>query len=229
MLNDHILNADASSYSLFTYLFPLIGPGMKRVWYTGEPLLGGPEGDQQLYNPRCKNVKYPSSRLECHPVALVTYEKLIDPGTGPTEMAKIATAMQNKNGFSVIGSETWPCIWSAVMDEHPNAKRNGKGPSNGAYAMNSTHLQIIMNETEYIIDKYSGAEWADDAIASELVSVVTEYHNTNAAELATVMAQEQNCAPNPCLNGGTCEEGQSVYFPYYSQKCICPEGEEYIL
>ena len=197
---------------------------MKRVWYTGAPILGGPDGTEQMYNPRCKNAKYPNSRLECHPVALTTYEKLIDPDTGPTEMAKIASAMQNKNGFSVIGSETWPCIWSAVMDDHPNAQRNGKGPNSGEYAMNSTHLQMILNETEYIINKYSGAEWSDDTIATEVVAVVTEYHDANVAELATVMAQEQNCAPNPCLNGGTCEEGQSAYFPYYSQRCVCPEG-----
>jgi len=198
--------------------------GMKRVWYTGAPILGGTDGTEQMYNPRCKNAKYPNSRLECHPVALTTYEKLIDPGTGPTEMAKIASSMQNKNGFSVIGSETWPCIWSAVMDDHPNAKRNGKGPNSGEYAMNSTHLQMILNETEYIINKYSGAEWSDDTIAPEVVAVVTEYHDANVAELATVMAQEQNCAPNPCLNGGTCEEGQSAYFLYYSQRCVCPEG-----
>ena len=122
-------------------------------------------------------------------------------------------------------NETWPCIYEAVIERgSPNVKRNGKGPEWNQYSMNSTQLLIILNETQHVIDKYSGPEWADDPIAQELVVVSTEYQTENLAEFNIVMNQEQNCNPNPCANDGVCEEGQNEWQFWYSHRCVCPLG-----
>jgi len=59
--------------------------------------------NESTWNARCRNEQWPNARLECHPTTLITYERLSSSETGYDELHKIATAMQGKNGFEVIG------------------------------------------------------------------------------------------------------------------------------
>jgi len=114
----------------------------------------------------------------CQPVQIISVERLLDPYTGPNETAKIAGAIQGKEGINVIGEEAWPCIWEELIV-------NGKGPKimtdrvgphpEEAYNFTDEQLVHMLTELRRLKDKYDAPEWSFKKVARDLVEILGEY------------------------------------------------------
>ncbi len=65
------------------------------------------------YDPRCVN--YVSGG--CHPVGVISAERLLLNGTGPIENRKIAQSVMDKPGIGqyLIDESVWECLWNELV------------------------------------------------------------------------------------------------------------------
>mmetsp|Transcript_16464 Transcript_16464/g.23226 ORF Transcript_16464/g.23226 Transcript_16464/m.23226 type:complete len:454 (-) Transcript_16464:125-1486(-) len=135
--------------------------------------------------------------LVCEPKTVVSFENMINPATGPTELGKIANVMTGKEGVDMISSSTWGCLYTEVLakgteyETRFNPYRDEKGPKRAEKTLTSKELAFMLDEVEYIHDKYSAGEWASDPAAQQLVGYMTNYISLISSEYAIIIMQEE--------------------------------------
>lgn len=138
---------------------------------------------QPSYDPHCANGLIQS---RCSPVAVTSYEGIIDHTTGPQETDKLANAIGNKAGIPVIDQRGRECAWRKVVIERVTGIREDRdrvGPPFESYIFTREEMQTIVDELERVRDKYSSVEWASNKNAQQIVGYMEDYIVENQAIL----------------------------------------------
>mmetsp|Transcript_167 Transcript_167/g.177 ORF Transcript_167/g.177 Transcript_167/m.177 type:complete len:421 (-) Transcript_167:135-1397(-) len=115
----------------------------------------------------------------CLPVAIVSYEKLMQESTGPAEVGKLARVIQNQPSMNVVDESVWKCVWKKVIIEKDTGVRidsDREGPDMETYRFTVGEVETIIDELERLKEKYSTSQLSMTApLYEELVSYLTEY------------------------------------------------------
>ncbi len=127
---------------------------------------------------------------DCRPVAIASYEKMIDPITGPVEVARFIAAIEGKTGLVVIEEEARPCVWEELIVHGKGGvntyqTREGHGPEEDEFQFTAGQMEKIQDELYRLRDKYSSVEWAGNELAETLLTYLNEYIEENQNEIAS--------------------------------------------
>ena len=135
-------------------------------------------GDQVVtptYDPHCLN----DVSGGCHPVQIISAERLVKPDTGPAEGRKIATTLKNKPGIAehVIEEEAWECIWTELIINKKGLKTfiDREGVTERDYNFSEEMLAEMLTELDRVINKYSSTEWYWRQTSKDLVELLVEH------------------------------------------------------
>mmetsp|Transcript_15720 Transcript_15720/g.36204 ORF Transcript_15720/g.36204 Transcript_15720/m.36204 type:complete len:507 (-) Transcript_15720:25-1545(-) len=140
------------------------------------------------YDPHCTNGDMTDG---CEPVAVFSGEKLriTDSDAGKAETTAIANALLNDSrmGQYVIDQSTWDCIWEELIVTGRGARTVFDRPlTEVEYNFSAEMLETMIQELDYIIDKYSSPEWNSKVTANRVVELVSEHKSLVQTELDEV-------------------------------------------
>jgi hypothetical protein len=166
-------------------------------------LIVGPDTNVTAsYDPHCVN-----DLTNCHPLKIISAEKLIDLDDGPAEGRKIAETLQGGQGIEewLIDEEAWPCIWTELIVNKKGLKtfvdRDGFEERN--YNFSQEMLDTMIAEVTRLIDKYGSAEWNWRTTAQDLVALLLEHRALLQEELDDVIAGRRLLGPYDFLGPKT--------------------------
>eukprot|EP00548_Thalassiothrix_antarctica_P018390 CAMPEP_0194195004 /NCGR_PEP_ID=MMETSP0154-20130528/75894_1 /TAXON_ID=1049557 /ORGANISM="Thalassiothrix antarctica, Strain L6-D1" /LENGTH=260 /DNA_ID=CAMNT_0038919487 /DNA_START=585 /DNA_END=1364 /DNA_ORIENTATION=+ len=116
--------------------------------------------------------------LDCFPKAVISFEKLLNHTTGPSELRKIANVLRGKKNMTVIKDEAIGCIWeeSFIHARAPNNfNRNTGGLPAAAYKFTNAQMRSILDKLNFMRNKYSQGKWTNIPVAMDIVSVLDDY------------------------------------------------------
>ena len=126
------------------------------------------------YDPHCVN----GVSGGCHPVQIISAERLVKAETGPAEGRKIATAL-NHTGISehLIDEEAWMCIWTELIVNKKGLKTfiDREGVEERDYNFSGEMLAEMLHELDRLIEKYSSSEWYSRQTSKDLVDLFIEH------------------------------------------------------
>mmetsp|Transcript_15138 Transcript_15138/g.21597 ORF Transcript_15138/g.21597 Transcript_15138/m.21597 type:complete len:417 (-) Transcript_15138:9-1259(-) len=144
-----------------------------------------PKETQPIFNLHCVQ-----DMPGCKPVAIASFEKMMDPSTGPDEVARFAATLEGKVGLDVISEQARPCIWEELIINRKGVRsfpdRDMGGPPEEAFKFSISQMEQMIQELERVRNKYSSPEWSGNSLAVDLVVYVKKYIVENQAELATM-------------------------------------------
>ena len=115
----------------------------------------------------------------CHPVQIISAERLVKADTGPAEGRKIAMALKNKPGIAewVADEEIWGCIWTELIINKKGLKTfiDREGVTERDYSFSQEMLAEMLIELDRLIEKYGSPEWNERQTAKDLVELFTEH------------------------------------------------------
>ena len=154
------------------------------------------------YDPHCIN-----DLSNCHPLKIISGEKLVDVNDGPAEGRKIAETLVGRKGVEdwLIEEEAWRCIWSELIINKKGLKtfidREGIGERN--YNFSQEMLEAMIAEVTRLIDKYGSEEWNWRTTAQDLVALLEEHRVLLNEELEEVVAGRRLLGPYDFLGPKT--------------------------
>lgn len=112
---------------------------------------------------------------DCRPKAIVQFEKLYDPATGPGEVDKMADVLDTVS--LTVPPEGRSCVFNEVLKrkEFYNDNRDKYGPSPLTKKFKDDQLMTIINEMKAVKEKYSVEPWNDEPNAMAIVAILTDY------------------------------------------------------
>jgi len=133
-------------------------------------------GDQVVtptYDPHCVN----DVSGGCHPVQIISGERLAKADTGIAEGRKIAQTLENIKGVSdsLIDEEAWECIWTELIINKKGLKTFLDRDGIGEYYFSSEMLSLMLEELDRLITKYSADEWSWSQASQSLVDLLQEH------------------------------------------------------
>ena len=148
-------------------------------------------GDQVVtptYDPHCVN----DVSGGCHPVQIISGERLVKADTGIAENRKIAQTLENIKGVSdyLIEEEAWECIWTELIINKKGLKTflDRGGVEENDYSFSSEMLALMLEEFDRLITKYSADEWSWSPSSVTLVDLLQEHRALIQIEYAEVEA-----------------------------------------
>lgn len=127
---------------------------------------------------------------DCRPVEIISFEHLMDPNTGPLEIAKLANAIQGQTGVNVVQESAWPCVWNKVVVENATGTltdADREGPEMEEYIFSEEEVELIISELKRLKEKYSQEEWQFFVpLAGKLIAYLDEYIADNENYLNTM-------------------------------------------
>jgi len=143
----------------------------------------------------------------CRPKEIISAERLLVNGTGPIETRKIASVLQGKQGIGdyLIEEDAWDCIWEELIINKKGSKTflDREGLTERHYNFSEEMLEIMIEEQNRLIAKYTGHEWISVGIAQNLVDIITEHRDLLAVELIEVQSGERRLRPHDFLGPKT--------------------------
>ena len=128
---------------------------------------------------------------DCKPVAIVSFEKLLNVDTGPTEASKFAKAVEGKPGINVIAEQARACIWEELVIRGKGIRtmknRDGNGPSHDTFAFTVDQFQVMLQELRRLTEKYSSNGWIGNEVAEDLVGNLNIYIDEIQAEMNALL------------------------------------------
>ena len=128
----------------------------------------------------------------CAPVEILSAEKLRDYTAGPAETEKIANVLlkDSRTGQYVIAQEAWNCVWEELIVNGQGLKTvfDRPGFDEGDYAFSEEMLDLMVQELDRLITKYSSPEWNTKATANRVVELLSEHRVLIQAELDEVQS-----------------------------------------
>jgi len=140
---------------------------------------------QPVYDIHCKG----NDISDCRPTAIASYERMMDPSTGPQEVAKFTSVIEGKAGIKFVEKAVRQCAWEKVVIDRGSGRRDTrdrKGPPLRDYAFTLDQEISMMGELVRIRDKYSASEWSSNTVAVDLVDYMQEYIAAYEADPNTV-------------------------------------------
>eukprot|EP00586_Coscinodiscus_wailesii_P002645 CAMPEP_0172490136 /NCGR_PEP_ID=MMETSP1066-20121228/20470_1 /TAXON_ID=671091 /ORGANISM="Coscinodiscus wailesii, Strain CCMP2513" /LENGTH=434 /DNA_ID=CAMNT_0013258451 /DNA_START=106 /DNA_END=1410 /DNA_ORIENTATION=+ len=138
--------------------------------------------------------------LDCFPTAVLSYELLHDPVTGPIEARKLAKALDGKLGIDVIDEEARECVWHKVKEfkEQPDLDGRNRNPVKATeYGFTLAQLRYIKQTLIEMRNEYSAGEWEKNKLAQELVLYLDMYLEDNEPEIEEMQGYS---SPTPAPN-----------------------------
>jgi len=127
------------------------------------------------YDPHCET----GVSGGCHPVQIISAERLVEAETGPAEARKIAMVLKNKPGIAeyVIEEEVWQCLWTELIINKKGLKTfiDRGGVTEREYNFSTEMLAEMLHELDRMITKYSSAEWYWRQTSKDLVDLFQEH------------------------------------------------------
>jgi len=113
----------------------------------------------------------------CEPVAIVSIDKLMDPVKGYAENAKLAAAVEGKQGIDIIAEEARDCIWEEVIIRRKGVRtmRDRTGPTPDSYDFTAVMYGKMIAELTRLKSKYSAPEWDSKQPAQDLLILLDDY------------------------------------------------------
>jgi len=115
---------------------------------------------------------------DCSPTAIASYEKMMDPSTGPQEVAKFTSVIEGKAGINFVAQVARQCAWEQIVIHKASGRRDARdreGPPLQDYDFEASQLLEMTSEIERIRDKYSVGQWSSNTVAQDLVGYMNEY------------------------------------------------------
>ena len=128
---------------------------------------------QPEYDSHCK-----FDMESCTPVAIASYEKMMDPSTGPQEVAKFTSVIEGKAGIHFVDQVARQCAWEQIVIKKASGRRDERdrtGPALQEYEFEPSQLSEMNSEMERIRNKFSAAPWSSNTVAQDLVGYMNEY------------------------------------------------------
>jgi len=122
---------------------------------------------------------------DCKPVAIASFEKMVEKETGPEEVGRFVAALEGKPGISVIEEEARGCVWEQLMVQGKGTEKtfkNRKGPAKNDFGFRPKEMRKIQEELERLRNKYSSGDWTNDPLAQSLVGYLDDYIAENGEE-----------------------------------------------
>jgi len=140
---------------------------------------------QPVYDPNCNG----GNMQNCKPTVIASYERMMDPSTGPQEVAKFTSVIEGKAGIDFVDEALRQCAWEKVVIDQGSGRRDTRdreGPPLEAYDFTLAQEESMMGELVRIRDKYSASEWSSNTVAVDLVDYMQEYIAAYEADPNTV-------------------------------------------
>jgi hypothetical protein len=117
---------------------------------------------------RCVN-----NDIECEPKAVIDFDNFyqIHP---TTEFYRLDDLLSTSANVDLIAAEARRCVLDKVFDTKLG-ERNGTALVSTQYTFTVDQLELMIEKVTYLKDKYSVAPYDTDAVAQELVSIMTNY------------------------------------------------------
>jgi hypothetical protein len=139
------------------------------------------------YDPHCLN----DVSGGCHPVQVISAERLVKAETGPAEARKIALVM-NHTGIAeyVLDEEVWQCIWTELIVNKKGLKTfiDREGLEERDYSFSEQMLADMINELDRLITKYRSEMWYWRQTSRDLVDLFEEHRELIQTEYDEVVA-----------------------------------------
>jgi len=139
-------------------------------------------------------------QMDCVPKAVLSYELLRDPVTGPDEANKLAKVVEGKFGLTVIEEEARECIYRETekWKRLPDMKdRDTTGVFQREYSFTFDQMHEMLEAVIEMRDIYSSGQWVDNVLAQDLVSSFNSYIPEITAEIQDM---EDSRVPTPAPN-----------------------------
>ena len=138
------------------------------------------------YDPHCVN----DVSGGCHPIQIISAERLVETTTGPEEGVKIARSLRNNTGVEdyLIAEEAWNCIWTELIVNKKGLKTfiDREGITERDYNFSEQMLEGMVIELTRLIDKYSSPTWNWRQTAQDVVELLEEHRELVQEELDDV-------------------------------------------
>ena len=129
------------------------------------------------YDPHCVN----DVSNGCHPVQVISGERLVELDTGPAEGRKIAMALQNHTGISeyLIEEEAWECVWGELIINRKGVKTilDRDDLTEVDYNFSEEMLGEMLHELDRLIQKYSSITWSERQTSKDVVNLLSEHRD----------------------------------------------------
>jgi len=146
-------------------------------------------------------------QMDCIPKAVVAYELLRDPITGPDEANKVAQVVEGKFGLTVIDEEARACVYHETERLKKFPDMEDRDHPGGVFQQDYTFTVWQMHEIlEAVIemrDIYSSERWINNPLAQDLVTNFNSYIPEIDAE---IQEMEANRVPTPAPHAGYHDE-----------------------
>lgn len=128
----------------------------------------------------------------CKPKAVISFEYLRDPITGPEELRRISDVIRYKKEMdTMVSDEAINCIWLETWNKAPeprNEDRDGGGILAEEYKFTIVQMEEILAKLIFMKNKYSNNEWELDLGARELTRNFHAYIKETSIELGQMYA-----------------------------------------
>ncbi len=127
--------------------------------------------------------------MNCNPVAIASFERMINETTGPSEIERFVAVIENKTAWPISDKDTRECVWHQMIVEGKSFvntyhDREGNGPGEKEFNFTFSQMEKIQEELERVKTKYSRPGWTNNTIAQSLLGYVDEYIAENMAEMS---------------------------------------------
>ena len=141
------------------------------------------------YDPHCV-----SDLVNCHPVEIISAERLVDLDAGLAEGRKIAKVLEGNEGIPLIAEEAWGCIWEELIVHKKGLKTflDRDGISERDYSFSPEMLEEMLTEYDRLLFKYTANEWNGNQNAATLVDLFSEHRALIEAEWIEEKAKINN-------------------------------------
>ena len=174
----------------YTYMDENNGPPYTNWTYTE---------DHRCFNRETADGRNVSKLMDCHPKAIIQFEKLYSPqeSIGVAEMSKLAAVLDGVDHVDIIELEARPCVYKEVMRRTAfyNPNRNGKGPAPETKKFTYDQLEFMIAKVEELKFKYSQGEWLEDSNAIVLTNTLESY--LVLIRLQYEVARREACQDDP--------------------------------
>jgi hypothetical protein len=126
---------------------------------------------------------------DCKPVAIASFEKIINPATGPDEVDRFITAIEGKTGMPTVDKEAKECVWRELIINEKgfmndfHIREKATGPEAAQYVFSKDQMEAIQDELGRLRTKYSSGEYINQPVAQSLVEYLDLYIAENDAEI----------------------------------------------
>lgn len=140
--------------------------------------------------------------LECEPKAVLSYELLRDPLTGPKHANKLAQVLDGKMGIDVIDEEARECVWHQTEIHKPDPdnldRDNTTDTKLEEFDFTYPQMLHLREAVEEMQVKYSSGEWKNSTVAEDLVGYFDMYIEELDNEIELLEANlSPTAAPDP--------------------------------